>query len=196
MHGDGKNQKSRSMWKEKIWINSSLQIICWICISRKQARHPRWEKAANSVFCKPTNDECKFPNWKCVVRKCTVSCSIALPGVEIDSSNRSPMIMFNTYMTWSTCSHHGILIREKITTYLDAKGTSKKTCFLCEQLIQSRTPNSTRRRLYERVNLFSIQRKIGDFHKDFYIQKIGKLAYHRSYYKILGKHHVADVRHK
>ena len=42
----------------------------------------------------------------------------------------------------------------------------------------------------------SIQRNIGEFHKDFYIQKIEKLAYYHSYSKILGKHHVADVRHK
>ena len=91
---------------------------------------------------------------------------------------------------------HGILIREKITTYLDAKGESKKNCFLCEQLIQNSTPGFTRGRLYEKVKLFSIQRKIGDFHKDFYIKQIEKLAYHRSYYTILGKHHVSDVRHK
>ena len=44
--------------------------------------------------------------------------------------------------------------------------------------------------------MFSLQRKIGGFHRDFYIKQIKKLAYHRSYYKILGKHHVADVRHK
>ena len=101
------------------------------------------------------------------------------------------MITFNTYMTQFTCSHHGILVREKITTYLDAKGTYKNNCFLCEQLIQSRPPDFTRGRLYERVKLFSVQLNIGDFHKDFYIQKIEKLAYNRSYYKIL-----ADVRHK
>ena len=53
------------------------------------------------------------PNWKCVLRKCTVYSSIDLPGVEMDSSNRAPMIMFNTYMTQFTCSHHGIIIREK-----------------------------------------------------------------------------------
>ena len=41
-----------------------------------------------------------------------------------------------------------------------------------------------------------MQQKIGDFHNEFYIKQIEKLAYHRSYYKILGKHHVADVRHK
>ena len=80
--------------------------------------------------------------------------------------------MFNTYMTQFTCSHHGILIQEKITSYLDAKGTSKKTCFLYEQIIEAKTPDFTSGRLYERVKLFSIQRKIGDFHKDFYIQQI------------------------
>ena len=31
----------------------------------------------------------------------------------MDSPNREPMIMFNTYMTQFTCSDHGILIREK-----------------------------------------------------------------------------------
>ena len=41
-----------------------------------------------------------------------------------------------------------------------------------------------------------MQRKIGGFHKDFYIKQIEKLDNHRSYYKILWKHHVAYVRHK
>ena len=50
--------------------------------------------------------------------------------------------------------------------------------------------------MYERVILFSIQHKISDFHKEFYIQQIEKLAYHHRYYKILGKHRVADVRNK
>ena len=68
--------------------------------------------------------------------------------------------------------------------------------FLCEELIKTKTPDFTRGKLHERVKLFSMQRKIGDFHKDFYIKQIEKLAYHRSYYKILGKHHVADVIHK
>ena len=71
-----------------------------------------------------------------------------------------------------------------------------KILLLCAKLIQTKTPDFTRGRLSERVKLFSIQRKIGDYHKDFYIQQIEKLAYHPSYYKIHGKHHVADVRHK
>ena len=103
------------------------------------------------------------------------------------SSNRAPIIMFATYMTQFTCSHHGILICEKITTSLDAKGKSKRTCFLCEELIKIKTPDFTRGKLHERVKLFSMQRKIGDFHNEFYIKQIEKLAYHRSYYKILGK---------
>ena len=106
------------------------------------------------------------------------------------------MIMFKTYINQFTCSHHGIIVHKKITTYLDAKGTSKKTFLLCEQLIQDKTPDFKRIILYERVKLFTIQLKIGDFHKDFYIQQIEKLAYHRSYYNILGKYHVSDIRHK
>ena len=82
------------------------------------------------------------------------------------------MIMFNTYMTQFTCSHHVILICEKITTYLDAKGKSKRTCFLCEELFKTRTPDFTRGKLHERVKLFSMQRKIDDFHKDFNIKQI------------------------
>ena len=41
-----------------------------------------------------------------------------------------------------------------------------------------------------------MQHNIGDFHSEFYIKQIEKLAYHRSYYKILGENHVADVRHE
>ena len=85
---------------------------------------------------------------------------------------------------------------QKSTTGLYEKGTYKKNFLFCEQLIQANTPDFTRVRLYERVKCFSVQRKIGDFHKDFYIQQIEKLACHCIHYKILGKHHVADVRHK
>ena len=70
---------------------------------KKETRRPRCENASDSVLCTPTNDECEFPNWKCVLRKFTVCSSVALPGVEIDSSNQAPMIMFNTYMTQFTC---------------------------------------------------------------------------------------------
>ena len=142
------------------------------------------------------NDECKFPNWKGVLQKCTECTSISLPGVERYSSNQAPMITFNMYMNEFTFSHHGIIIRETITTYLDAKGTSKKTCFLCEKFIQAKNTDFARGRLYGRVKLFSILRNISDFQKYFYIQQIEKMSYHRSYYKIIGKHHVDDVRHK
>ena len=79
---------------------------------------------------------------------------------------------------------------------MDAKGKYKRTCLLCEDCIKIKTPDFTRGKLYERVKLFSMQRNIGDFHSEFYIKQIEKLAYHRSYYKIIGKNHVADNRHK
>ena len=99
-------------------------------------------------------------------------------------------------MSQFTCSHHGIIICEKITTYLDAKGTSKNTSPLCELIIQSKTPDFTHKRIYARVKLFYIQHNIGDFHKEFYIELIKKLAHHSSCYKIIGKNNVAGVRHK
>ena len=121
------------------------------------------KNAADSVLCSTTNDECQLLNWKCVLRKCTARTSIAIPGFERYLSNRAPMIIFNTCMTPSTCSHHDILIRENNTTYLYAKETSKNTCFLFEQIIQAKTPDLLRGILYERVKLFSVQRNIVDF---------------------------------
>ena len=70
---------------------------------------------------------------------------------------------------------------------MDAKGKSKRTCLLCEDFIKIKTPDFTRGKLHERVKLFSMQRKIGDFHSEFYIKQIENLGYHRCYYKIIGK---------
>ena len=79
------------------------------------------ENTADSVLCTSTNNEWQFPNRKYVLRECTSCTSIAIPGVEIGSSNRAQMLTYNIYMNHFTCSHHGILIRKKTTTYLDTK---------------------------------------------------------------------------
>ena len=126
-----KAENSRGRGKDE--LTEAYTLYADYEFPEKQTRHPRCENAADSVLCTPTNDECKFPNWKCVLRKYIVCCAIAISGVEMDTSLRAPMIMFNTYMTKCTCSHHAILIREKIVTYLNAKGKSKRTCFLCEE---------------------------------------------------------------
>ena len=47
----------------------------------KQNCHPRCENAADFFLCTPMNDECKYPNWKCVLRKYTFCRAIALPGI-------------------------------------------------------------------------------------------------------------------
>ena len=99
-------------------------------------------------------------------------------------------------MTQFTCSSHGVLIREKITTYLDAKGKSKRTCFLCEELIKTKTPDFTRGKIHERVKLFSMQLKIGYFHKDFYIKQNRKISLPLQLLQNTWKNHVADVRYK
>ena len=54
--------------------------------TKNETCHSCCKNAADYIPYSPTNDEFKFPNWKCVLRKCTACNSIALPGVEIDSS--------------------------------------------------------------------------------------------------------------
>ena len=108
-----KDKTENSRGRGKYGLTQSYKSYADYAFPEKETRHPRCENAEDSVICTPTNDERKLPNWKCVLRKCTVCSLIAISGVEMDSSNRAPMIMFNTYMTKFTCSHHGILIREK-----------------------------------------------------------------------------------
>ena len=110
-----------SRGRKKDGLTQAYKSYADYVFPNNETRHLHCENVADSVLCKPTNDECQLPNWKYVLRKCTACISVALPGLEIDSSKQAPMIIFNTYMTQYTCSHHGILIHKKITTYLDAK---------------------------------------------------------------------------
>ena len=107
-------------------ITQAYKSYADYAFANNETHHPHCENAADSVLFSLTNDECQFPNFKFVLRKCTACTYIALLGVVRYASNREPIIMFNMYMTLFTCSHHGIQIREKSTTYLDAKVTSKR----------------------------------------------------------------------
>ena len=71
-----KAENSRGRGKDE--LTQSYKPYADYAFPEKQTRHPRCENAANSVICTPPNDEFKFPNWKCVLRKCTVFSSIAL----------------------------------------------------------------------------------------------------------------------
>ena len=109
-----KDKADHSRGRGKYELHQAYESYSDYAFPNNETRPPRCENAADYVLCTPTNDECKFLNWKCVLRDCTVCSSIALPGLEMDSSNRAPMIVFNTYMTQFTYSRHGILIREKL----------------------------------------------------------------------------------
>ena len=125
MHGGAKQLKIMTdksdnlRGRKKYGFTKAYKSYADYSFPNNETRHPCCENAADYVLCTPTNDEYQWPNWKCVLWNFTICTSIAIPGVEIDSSNQAPTVMFNTYMTQFTCSHHGILICEKITTYLD-----------------------------------------------------------------------------
>ena len=121
-----KDKAYNSRGKKKYGLTQYYKSYADHAFPNYETCHPRCKNSADSVLCTPTNDEYQLPNWKCVLRKCTDCTSISLRGVEIYSSTQAQMIKFNTYITQFICSHHGILIGEKITTYLDTKGTSKR----------------------------------------------------------------------
>ena len=116
-----KDKTYNSGEREKYELTQVYKSYADYTFPNNENRHPCYKNAAVYVLCLPTNDEYHFPNWKCVLRKCNDCTSISLPGVEKYSYNQAQMIMFNTYMTQFTCSHHGILIHKKIATYLYAK---------------------------------------------------------------------------
>ena len=92
-----KGENSRGRGKDE--LDQAYKSYADYAFAEKKTRHPPCKNAEDSVLCTPTNYECKFPNWKCVLRKCTVCRDIALPGIETNTSIRAPMIMFYTYMT-------------------------------------------------------------------------------------------------
>ena len=74
-----KAENSRGRVKDE--LTQAYKSYADYAFPEKQTRHPHCENAADSVLCTPTNDECKYPNWKCVLHKCTVCRVIAIPGV-------------------------------------------------------------------------------------------------------------------
>ena len=108
-----KYKADSSRGREKDELTQAYKSYTDYAFPNNENCHPRCENTADYVLFSPTNDEFQLPNWKFVLWKCTECTSIDIPVVERDSSNRAPMITFNTYITQFTCSHHGILISEK-----------------------------------------------------------------------------------
>ena len=74
-----KAENSRGRGKDE--LTQAWKSYAEYAFPERQTRCPRCEYAADYVLCTPTNDECKFPNCKFVMRKCNVCCAIALPAV-------------------------------------------------------------------------------------------------------------------
>ena len=112
-----KDKADSSCGREKDELTQAYKSYAGYAFRNDETCHIHCKNAVDSVLFALTDDECKFPNWKCVLRKCNDCTSIAIPGVEIDSLNRAPIITFNTYTTQFICSHHGILIRKNYYSF-------------------------------------------------------------------------------
>ena len=76
-----KEKSENSRGRGKYELTQAYKSYADYEFPEKQTRHPHCENAADSVLFIPTNDVCKFPNCKCVLRKCTVCRAISLPEV-------------------------------------------------------------------------------------------------------------------
>ena len=143
-----------------------------------EERHSRASLAAASMMCAPT-EEHGLPKWSCVLRKCGDCGPLVNHDIEIDISDAAPIIEFNTYLKQGYCSIHGVL------------PTRSLICHACDT---STDTDTVRGKVTFRKKLFKLEKKIGEFHSEYYLPSIEKLVYHRSYYKILGKNNVASIR--
>ena len=116
------DKSNNSRGREKDELTQAYKSYADYKFPNNETCHPRFRNAAYSVLFTPTNDECQFNNWKCVLRKCTACTFTAIPGVEIYLSNRALMLMFNKYTNQFNCLHNGILILKKNQHLFGFKG--------------------------------------------------------------------------
>ena len=68
--------------KKKDKLTQSYKSYTDYAFPNNETSHPCCENTEEYVLRTPTNDECQFPNWKFILRKCTACTSISIPGVE------------------------------------------------------------------------------------------------------------------
>ena len=76
-----KYKADNSRGRKKDELTQAQKSYADYAFPNNENRHPRFENAADSIICTPTNDEYQLPYWKCVLRKRNAYTSIALPGV-------------------------------------------------------------------------------------------------------------------
>ena len=74
-----KYKADNSRGREKYELTQASKSYADYAFPNDENPHPRCENGADSVRCKPTNDECQLTNWKFVLQKCNSCTSIAPP---------------------------------------------------------------------------------------------------------------------
>ena len=78
-----KDKADNSRRRKKVELTQAYKLYADYAVPDNETCHPCFENAADSILCTPTNYECRFPHWKCALRKSTACTSIDLQGVEI-----------------------------------------------------------------------------------------------------------------
>jgi len=129
----------------------------------------------------------QHPHWRCVLGRCDKCPQYVIPGEEQAVGLGAPTIMFRVYLEVTSCTAHG-----------PAEVRGKTECLLCKKEA-SENPNAWAERkkkphLSTRKHSNLLKRSIGEFHKDYHIPFLKKLAYHLPYVRMLGRKHCGNER--
>ena len=117
------------------------------------------------MICTPT-EERGFPKLLWVLRKYKYCGLLVNNEIEIDVSECTPIIQFNTYMKQGYCSIHGVVT------------TCSTTCNTCDTTTETDVVPG---KLTFHKKLFKQENNIGELHQEYYLPSIESLVYHRSY---------------
>ena len=148
--------------------------------------HARASDAVSCIQC-GNMDGSEFPDWDCVLRRCLCCPEYLIPKEERGTDGDAPLISFHVYEIKTSCSKHGLLIK------------GAKTCPHC---VNEPTPPPPPKgkpppkkpKISDRKHLSRLTRPIGDFHRNFYLPALEKLAYHVPYIRILSNAYCGALR--
>jgi hypothetical protein len=136
-----------------------------------KAWHPHPRDATRAFLCPPDPD-IGLHKLGCVMGKCECCPEYPIPEQEQGEGPDAPIINFEHYVPFTSCSRHG---------RLTVLGT--KVCQQCELLPEGHKKGN----ISTRKEFTVLQKPIGTFHLEWYIPHLKRYAYHILLVALLSK---------
>jgi hypothetical protein len=164
------NEENELVVENKIVMQQQYTTYKGFVRPEGRTRHGKPHHAVLEIMCAKIV-ELGHHNWSCVLRRCELCPKFPIPAEESKTDDEAPTINFHHYVPFTKCSKHGPLVLRA------------KVCNACEELQE----NEKKGKLQTRKELTLLCRKIGIFHRDYYLPALEKFAYHTSHVTILSK---------